>query len=214
MALRSKLGRGEASKNSIAHTEIIETLRASDSLPASLPYTSAMIRTRSSLKSDVFADIMHSIGCDSSRHLIYRSTIDNRLLRHRNDIAHGREEYVSLSDWVDIRDRTVSIFKDVRTQISNAAVNEEYKAQLPGCLSRPAGESSSNTKIVSQLGEKEIPLRARERIEIMRARRPQDRPDPELLRCSQLKASADDAPRHPRLKAELRHHGVHAQVAT
>ncbi|MFD3487580.1 MAE_28990/MAE_18760 family HEPN-like nuclease [Streptomyces sp. NPDC058665] len=126
VALRSKLGQGESSKSSATHTEIIDLLRNSATLPAALPYTSASIRTRSNLKFDVFIDIMHSIGCDAVRHEIYRTTIDNRLLRHRNDIAHGREEYVSLSDWVDIRDRVLTILKDVRTQISNAAVNREF----------------------------------------------------------------------------------------
>ncbi|MFJ2554962.1 MULTISPECIES: MAE_28990/MAE_18760 family HEPN-like nuclease [unclassified Streptomyces] len=127
VALRSKLGRGEASKSSSTHTEIVELLRSADALPAKIPYTSATIRTRSNLHFDTFADIMHSIGCDASRHEIYRSIIDKRLLRHRNDIAHGREEYVSLADWIDIRDRVLVILKDVRTQISNAATNEGYK---------------------------------------------------------------------------------------
>ncbi|MEU3241052.1 MAE_28990/MAE_18760 family HEPN-like nuclease [Streptomyces violaceoruber] len=127
VALRSKLGQGEASKNSSAHTAIVELLREADTLPANLPYASATIRTRANLKFEVFTDIMHSIGCDASRHEIYQSTIDKRLLRHRNDIAHGREEYVSLSDWIDIRDRVLLILKDVRSQISNAAANEEYR---------------------------------------------------------------------------------------
>ncbi|MET8896714.1 MAE_28990/MAE_18760 family HEPN-like nuclease [Streptomyces albogriseolus] len=127
VALRSKLGRGEASKRSSVHTEIVDLLRNADVLPAEIPYTSATIRTKSNLHFDVFSDIMHSIGCDASRHEIYRSIIDKRLLRHRNDIAHGREEYVSLSDWVDIRDRVLVILKDVRTQISNSAANEEYR---------------------------------------------------------------------------------------
>ncbi|MFE9249878.1 MAE_28990/MAE_18760 family HEPN-like nuclease [Streptomyces sp. NPDC007088] len=127
VSLRSKLGQGETSKHSASHTEIVDLLRGADSLPADLPYTSATIRTRSNLKFDVFADIMHSIGCDASRHEIYQSTIDKRLLKYRNDIAHGREEYVRLADWIDIRDRVLLILKDVRNQISNAAANEDYR---------------------------------------------------------------------------------------
>lgn len=127
VALRSKLGRGEASKRSAAHTEIVDLLRSADSLSADLPYTSATIRTQSNLKFDVFADIMHSIGCDTTHHEIYQGTIDKRLLGCRNEISHGREEYVSLTDWIDIRNRVLMILKDVRKQISNAAANEEYR---------------------------------------------------------------------------------------
>jgi hypothetical protein len=127
VALREKLGQGEASKISAMHTEIVEVLRQADQLPAKIPYDSAVIRTHSNLKFEVFADIMHSIGCDASRHEIYRSTINARLLRHRNDIAHGRAEYVTLSDWMDIRNRVLLILKDVRSQISNAAANGEFQ---------------------------------------------------------------------------------------
>ncbi len=70
---------------------------------------------------------MHSVGCDSTRHELARFIIDNRLLRARNEIAHGREEYVSLSDWCDIRDRVVPILDDVRTQLSNSAALSAYK---------------------------------------------------------------------------------------
>jgi MAE_28990/MAE_18760-like HEPN len=92
-----------------------------------LPYGSAMIRTRANLKFYVLADIMHSIGCNTDRREVYRMTIDGRLLRHRNDVAHGREESVTLEDWRDIRDRVVIVLKDVRTQISNAAASETFK---------------------------------------------------------------------------------------
>lgn len=131
ISLRTVLGRGEQSKNSAAHTEVVEKLRNADSLPAELSYNSATIRTRSNLSFEVFADIMHSIGCDASRHEIYRMTIDNRLLKRRNDIAHGQEEYVSLADWIDIRDRVLVILRDVRAQISNSAANREYLRPAP-----------------------------------------------------------------------------------
>ncbi|MFJ8865443.1 MAE_28990/MAE_18760 family HEPN-like nuclease [Streptomyces sp. NPDC102473] len=128
IALRSSLGKGEQSKDSKSHTEIVSLLRNELSKPAQLKYDSAIIRTRSNLNFEVFDDIMHSIGCDASRHLIFRLLIDSRLLKFRNDIAHGRREYVALDDWVEIRDRIVLILKDVRDQISNSAAQKLYLA--------------------------------------------------------------------------------------
>ena len=126
VALRAKLGLGEASKKSADHTEIVSIVRSGASLDANLPYGSATIRTQSNLKFEVFADIMHSIGCDVARHEIYRSLVDQRLLKARNDIAHGREEYVALTDWVDIRDRILIVLRDVKDQISNSASTSAY----------------------------------------------------------------------------------------
>ncbi|MDX3697212.1 MAE_28990/MAE_18760 family HEPN-like nuclease [Streptomyces europaeiscabiei] len=128
IALRSSLGKGEQSKDSKSHTEIISLIRDELSRPAQLKYDSATIRTRSNLKFEVFDDIMHSIGCDASRHEIFRLLIDARLLKFRNDIAHGRQEYVALDDWMEIRDRVVLILKDVRDQISNSAAQKLYLA--------------------------------------------------------------------------------------
>jgi len=127
VALRSMLGRGEMSKKSTDHIKIVEALRGEAGLPANLPYTSATIRTRANLNFETFADIMESIGCDAARHEIYRSTIDARLLRHRHEIVHGKEDYVTLQDWSDIKDRIVIIPHDVRSQISNEASQEGYR---------------------------------------------------------------------------------------
>jgi hypothetical protein len=127
VAMRSVLGRGEMSKASKDHTEIVLAIRATGS-PASLSYDQSTIRTYSNLSFERFEDIMHSLGCDGTRHEIYRSIIDNRLLKHRNSIAHGREEYVVLDDWITIKERVLIILQDVRTQLSNAATTASYRA--------------------------------------------------------------------------------------
>lgn len=113
------------------HTELIELVRGEATVPANLPYESPTIRTFANLNFTTFASIMHSVGCDSSRHTLASFTIDNRLLRARNEIAHGRYEHVSLSDWQDIRDRVVPILDDLREQLIDAAVRETYRRTPP-----------------------------------------------------------------------------------
>lgn len=135
VALRGMLGKGEQSKQAEAHTEIVSTLRQQNRIPADLPFKQSTIRTRANLNFKTFADIMHSIGCDSSRHEIYSMTIDARLLRHRNEIAHGKEEYVELQDWRDIKTRIVDILIDVRAQITNSASLAEYRSNPQGKVS-------------------------------------------------------------------------------
>lgn len=107
---------------------IVSTIRESrKKSPIKLPYDRATVRTYSNLSFERFEDIMHSIGCDSFRHDIYRGPINLRLLKSRNEIAHGRDLYVELEDWKDLRKRVFDILGDVRTQIGNAAEREEYR---------------------------------------------------------------------------------------
>lgn len=70
---------------------------------------------------------MHSVGCDGTRHELYRATIDRRLLKQRNHVAHGRNEEIELQDWEDMRERVVLILRDVRTQLQNAAATESFR---------------------------------------------------------------------------------------
>jgi hypothetical protein len=129
VALRGMLGRGEQSKRSADHTALIEMLRNEAQGDANIPYSQSTIRTRSNLAFDVFEDIMHSLGCDASRHEISRTLIDVRLLKNRNEIAHGREMLIELDDWLVIRERVVDVLKDVRTQLQNAAALEHFRRQ-------------------------------------------------------------------------------------
>lgn len=131
VALRTMLGSGEQSKKSLDHTTIISTLRSELSRKARISYERSTIRTRSNLKFDVFEDVMHSIGCDSSRHELQRGLINNRLVKNRNEIAHGRLLFIELEDWVDMRARVVDILEDVRDQIREAATSQAYKRVIP-----------------------------------------------------------------------------------
>jgi proline dehydrogenase len=127
VALRGMLGKGEQSKRSTDHTAIIAMLRDEASCDANISYSQSTIKTKSNLTFDVFEDIMHSIGCDASRHEISRTLIDARLLKNRNEIAHGRELLIEFDDWLVMRKRVVAVLKDVRTQLQNAAALEQFR---------------------------------------------------------------------------------------
>jgi hypothetical protein len=127
IALRTMLGSGEQSKRSSDHTTIVSTLRAEAQRKANIPYDRSTIRTRSNLTFDVFEDIMHSVGCDSTRHELQKSLITNRLVKNRNEIAHGRYLLIDFEDWLEWRIRVISILEDVRDQLRAAAYTRTYK---------------------------------------------------------------------------------------
>jgi acetylornithine deacetylase/succinyl-diaminopimelate desuccinylase-like protein len=127
VALRAKIITLANEKNAEPHTEIIQLIRDEATTAAALPYDMTTIRTRANLNFKTFASIMHSLGCDAHRHASLAIHIDQRLLGGRNEIAHGREEYVSLDDWIELRDVVEAVLKDIRVQLANAAATAAYR---------------------------------------------------------------------------------------
>lgn len=129
VALRNAISVLAQEKSSESHTELVHTLwdRVEESIP--IPHETTTIRTNANLKFAQFESIMHSLGCDASRHRTHELLIDQRLLAWRNEIAHGRGQYVTFADWVVTRDAVEIILRDVRTQVANAAALETYRRQ-------------------------------------------------------------------------------------
>lgn len=125
IALRGVIADAAAAKQNTAHTQLVTSVRA-DSLPANLPFDSATIKTYSNLSFEVLEDILWSLGCDALAHEHLRDELNKRLLKHRNDIAHGRRPLVDLNDWLHLRNGVVAVMDDVRTQLSNAAALRTY----------------------------------------------------------------------------------------
>lgn len=127
VALRSSIEKLAIEKSSEAHGALVTTLWEDGGKDANLPYDKTTIRTRANLKFQVFESIMYSLGLDAARHATQQLLIDERLLGFRNEIAHGRREYVNSQDWVAARNSIELILNDVRTQIANAAALSEYR---------------------------------------------------------------------------------------
>ncbi|BBZ78488.1 hypothetical protein MANY_38250 [Mycolicibacterium anyangense] len=129
VALRNVITTLSQQKSSESHTDLVRTLwdRADETI--AVPYETTTIRTNANLKFELFASIMHSLGCDASRHRAHEMLIDERLLGWRNEIAHGRGQLVTLTDWIVMRDVVEVILRDVRTQVSNAAAMNTFMRQ-------------------------------------------------------------------------------------
>ena len=93
-----------------------------------IPYEN-IIKTNSNLKSDIFIEIMETIGLDYASYCTDFVLLDETLLKMRNEIAHG--EYtaqISLD-----KDRFNEIYQVITkmmnmfvNQVCNAVVQKEY----------------------------------------------------------------------------------------
>lgn len=125
IALRGVITDAAAAKQNTAHTQLVASVRAEE-LPANLPYDSATIKTFSNLSFEVLEDILWSLGCDALAHEDLRDELNKRLLKHRNDIAHGRRPLIDMKDWLHLKGGVVAVMDDVRTQLGNAAALRTY----------------------------------------------------------------------------------------
>ncbi|MGW8568168.1 MAE_28990/MAE_18760 family HEPN-like nuclease [Isoptericola sp. NPDC055881] len=126
IALRSHLAAAAASTHGSAHTQIVSAVRAG-SLKANLPTDRVTIKTNANLKFETFEEILLSIGCDPADFDDLAGPLDTVLLKHRNDIAHGRYLLVSVGKWEHLKTLLVSAMDKLRTQIENRAATRAYR---------------------------------------------------------------------------------------
>jgi hypothetical protein len=93
---------------------------------ASIP-SKGIIDSASNLSSDILKEMLTTIGIDYSVYQLKSVVIDIKLLKNRNEIAHGqyieleKEEFDYLFVEID------SIMESIKNNISNAAIGEKYR---------------------------------------------------------------------------------------
>lgn len=86
------------SKKASIHNQVVNKIRTEGSYKAKIPYED-VIKTGSNLNSEVFIEIMETIGLDYAEYEPSFVMIDEVLLKMRNEIAHGeRLESIDLDE--------------------------------------------------------------------------------------------------------------------
>ena len=119
----------ETGKASIA-IAAVEFFRTKMTLRASLSMSN-LFRTESNLSSTVFENILISIGIEPSFFSARFNQIDSALLDRRNKIAHGEQLEFDDQSCRQLVDDVISLIRQFKTQIENAATLESYKSQVP-----------------------------------------------------------------------------------
>lgn len=89
----------------------------------------ALVDTRSNLNTDVIKDICLICGINSSHFEEHRIFLDIQLLKRRNAIAHGQQEYIQMKDVDDLVGNTLALMESFRDQLENKVYMKTYMAQ-------------------------------------------------------------------------------------
>jgi hypothetical protein len=88
----------------------------------------ALVDTRSNLNTDVIKDICIICGVDSDHFEQNRTFIDVLLLKRRNAIAHGQQEYIQTDEIDDFVAKILALMGFFRNLLENKVYMKEYAA--------------------------------------------------------------------------------------
>lgn len=136
LSLYSRLNQISQSKKFEDRLEIVEFFK-SELENRNQSLNDSVINTRSNLSFEVFKNIVFQLGLDISQFETKQFFIDNqieleylidhKLVKRRNQIAHGEFLTESLEDIYDLVDIIIDLMDTFKTQIQNAAIQGSYK---------------------------------------------------------------------------------------
>ena len=130
ISIKHDLSMFETTGKTTLHEKIVISIMRKQSENSNIP-TKDIIKTSSNLSSDVFIEIMASIGLDCANYETSYKLIDEVLLNMRNKIAHGErlDQELSLDEarYTEIHDVIFNLIEQFAIQVLNSAALKEYK---------------------------------------------------------------------------------------
>lgn len=128
ISIKYDLKQFEGSNKSSIHTSIVSDVINLQATKSKIP-TEGIIKTDSNLNSDIFIEIMATIGLPCTDYETSYKLIDSVLLEKRNKIAHGeRIESIELDEerYCDLHDKMLGLIQLFANQVLNAAILKQY----------------------------------------------------------------------------------------
>ncbi|MBZ0184064.1 MAG: hypothetical protein K8F60_16525 [Melioribacteraceae bacterium] len=115
----------EESNRIIYHHQLINSIRNECRERINIP-TENVIRTESNLSSEILRNILFTLGLDTNLYELKNQLIDAKLLKIRNEIAHGEETYIELGEYELLHSEIINILADFKNRLENYVVSKAY----------------------------------------------------------------------------------------
>jgi len=128
--LKGKLEALGESKKSRANLEALEFIvsRLGDKSQLQLAHA---VNTEANLTSRVFGNIAASLDLSTDPYETKYNLIDESLVDRRNKVAHGEFLDLEMPDFLDLSEEVLSLMRNYKNDILNAAVSKQYKRLVP-----------------------------------------------------------------------------------
>ncbi|MFM6754118.1 MAG: MAE_28990/MAE_18760 family HEPN-like nuclease [Dolichospermum sp.] len=85
------------------------------------------ISTASNLSSEILKEITHTLGIDFFLDSTKSKLIDEKLLKTRNEIAHGEDSLtIDRKQYMELQTMIMEVLEEFRNRIENAAINQDF----------------------------------------------------------------------------------------
>lgn len=128
ISLKNELKTFEESNKTTIHTTIVTDIIQSCSIKSKIP-VEGIVKTNSNLNSEIFTEIMATIGLNCAAYESSYKLIDTILLEKRNRIAHGeRLETIGMDEerYFEIHEKMFGLIQTFANQVANAAISKDY----------------------------------------------------------------------------------------
>lgn len=127
LVVQKKFHSTTSSTNITVYQEVAKFLLDGLDDRSKVPYKN-VINTRSNLSSSVFREIVETLGLSYSPFQTKEKLIDERLLKNRNQIAHGDYVLIDQSEFLELYNQVILMMNELKNQIDNAAILKQYRA--------------------------------------------------------------------------------------
>lgn len=125
IAMKGKLNKAGSTNKATIYTEIASFFLTSLDSRSQIPWDKT-ISTNSNLNSEILQEITCILGIDYQPYLSKEKLLDEKLLRSRNEIAHGQQLLIGFEEYLELHNQIINLMELFRNQIENAAILKAY----------------------------------------------------------------------------------------
>ena len=126
LGFRGQIKEAGASNRHSLHTNLVAQIRSDLEDRASLSPDTA-VDTASNLNFKVFEDVLCILGLNGNAYSSKKALIDERLVRNRNQVAHGQYLEIEEGEYLDLHSNIIAMVDLFRNELENAAATTAYK---------------------------------------------------------------------------------------
>ena len=126
LGLRGQIKNAGASNLATLHTELTQKMMGEQG-EEFVPDWDRAIDTQSNLNWEVLREVLCVVGVGNGKYISKRQIIDERLVKNRNSIAHGRGVKIDQEDYDNLHDLVVQILDLFRDDLETSAEKGNYK---------------------------------------------------------------------------------------
>ena len=126
IAVRSQILQCAYTAKTSIHKLLVERIKGGSAEPANVPWRGT-VKTRSNLTAPVLEEIINTLDLDYAPFQLKAKVVIDRLVKARNQIAHGAGVPVPAADYVYLHGEIIGLMDEFKNQVQSAATTRKYK---------------------------------------------------------------------------------------